>query len=319
MDLEAPADAWYVWLGVSIASVTIAGVVIGLPSGVPPDAHGGANAIDRIAGSPYEASGTLTHDADEVRLVEGETLEMKNEHGLDRASIAFGEAVIVTGDERLENLTRGTPFEVEFDHELSQSEAHAAQTFIDRVQAAYDRTDGEWRGATDRMAIRTLSIDEIPTESLSVQFTDVHDSGIWGYELTVSYDGPEERTVDVAVEGNLQPVDMASGTHSRVETSTTLGPGSDEYVMDVESKVLDKAGIEQETVQAGVHYIDATRIVDIRDGPSLTPVTTTETEALGEAFVLLDGVDDLAGFVEQYDALTLNEEKEAIDVTLVAV
>jgi len=35
MDLEAPADAWYVWLAVSIISAAVAGIALGLPTGPP--------------------------------------------------------------------------------------------------------------------------------------------------------------------------------------------------------------------------------------------------------------------------------------------
>jgi hypothetical protein len=49
MNLEAPADAWYVWVGVALVSMTVAGVVGGLPSQPPPDSQTAANTVDRVA------------------------------------------------------------------------------------------------------------------------------------------------------------------------------------------------------------------------------------------------------------------------------
>ncbi|AHG00753.1 hypothetical protein HALLA_05955 [Halostagnicola larsenii XH-48] len=51
MELEAPADAWYVWLALSIVSIAIVGIVLGLPTGPPPDANEAANTIERTAGN----------------------------------------------------------------------------------------------------------------------------------------------------------------------------------------------------------------------------------------------------------------------------
>ncbi|MFP8952952.1 hypothetical protein ACLI4Z_08275 [Natrialbaceae archaeon A-arb3/5] len=159
MDLEAPVDAWYVWLGVSTASIVIAGVALGFPTGPPPDANGAVNAIDRVAGSPYDASTTHEHEADEIRLREGKTLELRNEHGTAHASLAYDTAVLVSDDERLENVTYGTPFGDEFDEAINRSDTDATAAFLDRTNESHEAVDGEWWPAGDRLVVRTVSLD----------------------------------------------------------------------------------------------------------------------------------------------------------------
>lgn len=48
MDLEAPADAWYVWVDASILTVALAGIALSLPSQPPSDAQAAANTIDSV-------------------------------------------------------------------------------------------------------------------------------------------------------------------------------------------------------------------------------------------------------------------------------
>ncbi len=168
MDFEAPADAWYVWLGVSIASVAIGGVVLGLPTGPPPDANGTANAIDRTAGSPYEAATTQPIAADEVKFGP-KTIAMRNEHGVAHASIAHGELVVVTGDERLENLTYGTRYQDEFEYERNRGADRAAEAFADHVEDAHRTTAHTWREPRSELVVRKVPITD--SDDLSASTT----------------------------------------------------------------------------------------------------------------------------------------------------
>jgi len=97
MDLEAPADSWYVFIGVAIFSVAVGGVVLGLPDEPPPDANQAANVIDEAAGSPYNASATYEHDADEY-YVTNETIVLRNEGGKTSANLAYGPVIPVWPD-----------------------------------------------------------------------------------------------------------------------------------------------------------------------------------------------------------------------------
>ncbi|RQG93118.1 hypothetical protein EA462_02625 [Natrarchaeobius halalkaliphilus] len=176
MDLEAPADAWYVWIGVSAASIVIAGVVLGLPTGPPPDANAAANAIDRVAGSPYSASVVHQYEADEIRLQEGKTVVLRNDHGDAHSSIAFGSVVLVTDDERLENVTGGTPFHDEFESELDRTDVDGTAEFLARIADSRADTDGEWHPAGERLIVRNVRVppdEATPQPRITAEVTDV--------------------------------------------------------------------------------------------------------------------------------------------------
>lgn len=88
MDLESPADAWYVWFGVVLVSIGFAGVALSFPSEPAPDATTAANSIDEVSASSFNASATYEHDADEVYLGLRQ-VAMRNSGGTDSATVAF--------------------------------------------------------------------------------------------------------------------------------------------------------------------------------------------------------------------------------------
>jgi len=89
MDFEAPVDAWYVWMGVAVVSLSIAGVALSLPTTAPPDANAAANTVDSVGSKPYTASATYEHDADQY-WASNETILLRNDGGTTRATIRFG-------------------------------------------------------------------------------------------------------------------------------------------------------------------------------------------------------------------------------------
>lgn len=151
MDFEAPADAWYVWFGVGLVSVAVAGIALGLPSAPPPDADAAANTIDTVVGSPYDASATLEHDADEIK-VDNRTIALRNDHGTSYASLAF-EEVIYVSDERLENVTYGASMSAEF------SDPSNASTSTLFLTALANEANTDWQPAGGELVVRTISWD----------------------------------------------------------------------------------------------------------------------------------------------------------------
>lgn len=97
MDFEAPMDGWYVFLGVSMASVAIFAVVLSLPSTPVPDAGAAADAIDEVAASGYNASGSYDHDADEYSVT-ATTIALKNDGGTAEASFTYASPTPVWPD-----------------------------------------------------------------------------------------------------------------------------------------------------------------------------------------------------------------------------
>ena len=153
MEFEAPIDAWYVWVGVSLVSIAIAGIALAIPAQPPPDADEVAGTLDRVAASGYDASATVPHDATHVRLG-SERIGLRNDGGTDEARISFGTVVALpsvnaTESEQtaLEGVVAG---ERMLDSELESVLAVAV--------AEAKHSTGEWVNAEDSLRARAVSV-----------------------------------------------------------------------------------------------------------------------------------------------------------------
>lgn len=193
MDWEAPVDGWYVWLAVALASLAFVGIALSLPSAPPPDATRTANTIDDVAGTNYEASARMEHDAEAVKI-DGRRIEMRNDDGNSHASLAFGEVVIVNGHDKLENVAYGSSFADEYEEypgestdedsdskssiwgddlltcihvvdyldtcdETDDGNASSADSAIRRDLADAWGNRSEWKEANGELVVRTVSWD----------------------------------------------------------------------------------------------------------------------------------------------------------------
>ncbi|ELZ18492.1 hypothetical protein C477_10513 [Haloterrigena salina JCM 13891] len=253
MDWETPVDAWYVWLGASIVSLALAGVVLALPTGPPPDAEGATNAIEETTASSYEASSTLEHDADAIRI-DGKTVALRNEHGVSRSSLAYGQVVAVNGDERLERLVYGESFATVFESELEDADANAATAFMDRVADADENTAGEWLTASDELTVRQVTVEPDELPEVRVHGTDHEDWILDGHrslpkELAATYEGDETPTVTYTVTGTAPVEPRLVAPHESVAVGyeaewTTTHTDSDTVRTDLDSHLVDGERIE---------------------------------------------------------------------------
>lgn len=69
--LDAPVDAWYVWVGLAMVAATTVGATTGFPTAPPPDSRAAAGTVDRVAAADYDATGRHRVDADAVKLEPG--------------------------------------------------------------------------------------------------------------------------------------------------------------------------------------------------------------------------------------------------------
>ncbi|TYT62742.1 DUF7283 family protein [Natrialba swarupiae] len=302
MDLEAPVDAWYVWFGVSAASVVIAGVVLGLPTGPPPDANGVGNSIDRIAGSPYSASTVHEHDADELRLQEGTTLELRNEHGRAHSSLAYGNVVLVTGDERLENVTYGDSFGDEFEAELERDDIDATAEFLGRINESHETTDDEWYPAGDRVVVRTVTVqpdDVTARPRITAEVVDGLGEPNTGFatDIRFEYDGDGSERADISVVG------QGYGEEEDVQRreSTWFRDGADSTMFSLEN------------TSSVSEPLDLT--VDVDDGTC----EAGDVSEFGEEVVLCEGTDpeDADQIANETTQITVDESAGEYRVTLV--
>lgn len=162
MNLEVPADAWYVWIGVVFVSLTVAGVVLSLPSEPPPDAGEAANTVDRVAASEYGTRATYELDATQARIGTKQ-LAFRNDGGTTHASIAFGSMTPVdsaTGEtaEAGEALLAGESVAAVLDRRPRFGrEDELREAFAD-LRAAVDGDGAEWHETTGRLRVRSVRL-----------------------------------------------------------------------------------------------------------------------------------------------------------------
>jgi hypothetical protein len=162
MNVGVPADAWYVWVGVVLVSLSVAGVVLGLPGEPPPDAADAANTIDRVAASEYGTTATAKVDADQARIGTKQ-LSLRNDGGTAHTSITFGSmtpvdaatgATAEAGAELLagEGVTTVLNGQPEFD-----SERELRNRFRE-LRASVDRLGSNWQETSGRLRVRSVQI-----------------------------------------------------------------------------------------------------------------------------------------------------------------
>lgn len=149
MDSELPADSIYTYLGVAIVSVAMMGIVVALPTTVPPNAANAANTIDEVAASGVNASATQEHSAESVRIGV-EQIALKNKGGTRRASVVYGPLTWVSGSERLDRVLSGASISSQFaDRTAFFYTVEAHQQYF---------ADTKWRPADDRLRVRHIVV-----------------------------------------------------------------------------------------------------------------------------------------------------------------
>lgn len=297
MDWEAPADAWYVWLAVSIVSLALAGVALGLPTGAPPDASQVANTIERVDGSSHEASGRYAHDA-ETAVVDGRTIELTNEHGTSYASLDYGVIVPVTESERLANLSRGAAFDEEYRTELADPDVHAGAVFLDDVADEYAASSGTEVAATGELAVRRIGVDADADdladhhERVTITAAEETHSRVSGVgTVTADYVGVEGASIDLEAEGTLRyygsstaddDATTATSTTASLAADLTGGhvtrPASEPVTVTVESDAGLSERIELDAGETETVDHATTRSVDLdTDEPYVDRHPDTET------------------------------------------
>jgi hypothetical protein len=142
---DAPLDAWYVWLGLSAASVAVFGVVVSLPVAPVPDAPAAADTIDRVSVTEYDTTASRTLDADAVSI-EPRRIGLRNDAGTTHATLAYPVAPVASGS-RLAPLLRGAPPAAVFD----------SPTAFDRAVTEAVGREPTWTPANARLVVRHLS------------------------------------------------------------------------------------------------------------------------------------------------------------------
>lgn len=161
MEIEALADAWYVWVAVAVVSVAVGGVTVGLPTEPPPDAGGVAEAADRVAVSEYGTGVTYEHGAERARIGTRQ-IALENDAGTTHASVSFGPLTPVNaaeGDLRhaLEALLAGTEPGIVAAESRFGSERSLHDALVD-FRARLDHDGVEWHRVDGPVRIRSVRV-----------------------------------------------------------------------------------------------------------------------------------------------------------------
>lgn len=143
---DVPLDAWYVWVGLAVASGSMFGVASAIPAAAPPDSTGAAETVDSVAASQYAAVGDHpVPNADAVRL--GATsLSLRGPGGTTHAPLRYGPVTPVRGSERLAAVLDGAPPASRFD----------SPEAFERASTDARADDPRWR-EVDRITVRRVS------------------------------------------------------------------------------------------------------------------------------------------------------------------
>lgn len=143
---DVPLDAWYVWVGLAVASGSVFGIASAIPAAAPPAATEAAETVDSVAASRYAAVGDHpVPNADAVRLG-AESLSLRGAGGTTHARFRYGPVTPVRESERLSDVLEGVPPESRFD----------SPTAFEQAASAARSGDPTWR-ETDRITVRRVS------------------------------------------------------------------------------------------------------------------------------------------------------------------
>jgi len=107
--LEPPIDAVPVWLGLSLASAAILGVVTALPTAQPPDASAAAGTVDAAASSRYAAAAEHPIDGRASVRLSPRRLRVERGGAAATATFAYGPMTPVAPGSPLARVLGGTP------------------------------------------------------------------------------------------------------------------------------------------------------------------------------------------------------------------
>jgi hypothetical protein len=163
MDLEAPVDAWHVWLGVALVSFGLGSVVIALPTQPPPDATKAANTIDSVASTARHAEARYEHDATAVRL--GPTqVSLRNDAGTAHDTIAFGSMTPVSAvadpaqQRALERIARGANVTAVV-HDRPGLNTTVLRTAVESARNRVTTDGPAWHQTDGALGVRKLELD----------------------------------------------------------------------------------------------------------------------------------------------------------------
>ncbi len=160
MEIESPMDAMMTFFAVSIISIALLGVALGIQATATPDANAAVETIDSTATTSSHQKATYEHNGEQYWM-DTQQIALKNDGGKQHASITFGEITPVypadaeseSTNEKLFSVLQTGDWEAEFEDETA---------FVDAAESARQdslETQGQWRPASGELTVRRLTVD----------------------------------------------------------------------------------------------------------------------------------------------------------------
>ena len=146
---DAPVDALYVWVGLTVVAGLTLGAAVELPTTAEPDAEAAAASVDRVAAADHDATGRHPVAADAV-AVDPHGLSLRDGGRTADATFAYGPVVPVDRGSALWDVLKGVPPDERFD---DPNEFRAA---TDEASQATDAERTDWQTA-DQLLVRTTT------------------------------------------------------------------------------------------------------------------------------------------------------------------
>ena len=146
---DTPADTPWIWIGLTIATTVMFGVVVGLPAAAP-NAERAATAIENVAASDHPGEASVQLRAEEIRLLP-ERIALRGPGGRAQASIRYGPVTPVPPESILARVLQGQSPERIY---------RSPSSFRLALETARQRTH-RWRPAGNNLRIRYVQFGEV--------------------------------------------------------------------------------------------------------------------------------------------------------------
>lgn len=149
---DAPADAWYLWVGLGTVGLVLLGTVAAMPSRPPPSAAAVGDVVDSMAVAAPPASATIAVDATAMSLTPTR-LTLRNDAGTASVAFAYGPVTPVRPNSPLWAVLQGdAPSDVFADPEAFRQAL---------VEARAASTDGKWTGVDGQLRVRHVELADV--------------------------------------------------------------------------------------------------------------------------------------------------------------
>ena len=144
-----PADTPWLWVGLTLGSAVMLGVVLGIPTAAP-QADRVANTIDDVAVSSAGGQAEIPIRANAVRIGQ-ERIALRGPGGRAHASIEYGPVTPVGGETKLTAVLAGHPPETVYE---------SPEAFKRALYWA-DRRRPDWQPAGDTVRVKQVEYEGV--------------------------------------------------------------------------------------------------------------------------------------------------------------